>query len=148
MHNVFPRLNSVCPINILKIFCSGGAGGGGGVSSDGQTSKALAISVKKEDTLVMDTKLKIIDILQFILDVRLDYRISCLLSIFKREFDESERTDRIRRGVSNGGGGGAGGPGSDVRGIDLEAIAAQGCEMSNELVVSTMPCGQGGNDCM
>jgi len=26
----------------------------------------------------------------FILDVRLDYRISCLLSIFKREFDESE----------------------------------------------------------
>ncbi|XP_065219577.1 inositol 1,4,5-trisphosphate receptor [Planococcus citri] len=42
--------------------------------------------------LVMDTKLKIIEILQFILDVRLDYRISCLLSIFKREFDESERT--------------------------------------------------------
>jgi len=38
----------------------------------------------------MDTKLKIIEILQFILDVRLDYRISCLLSIFKREFDESE----------------------------------------------------------
>jgi len=27
--------------------------------------------------------------LQFILDVRLDYRISCLLSIFKREFDET-----------------------------------------------------------
>lgn len=26
---------------------------------------------------------------QFILNVRLDYRISCLLSIFKREFDES-----------------------------------------------------------
>ena len=95
----------------------------------------------------MDTKLKIIDILQFILDVRLDYRdgtllqresrdpfcnsiflsrISCLLSIFKREFDESERSDRIRRGGSGGSGGGGG---SDVRGIDLEAIAAQGCEM-------------------
>ncbi|XP_023177114.1 inositol 1,4,5-trisphosphate receptor isoform X2 [Drosophila hydei] len=44
----------------------------------------------KEYPLVMDTKLKIIEILQFILDVRLDYRISCLLSIFKREFDESE----------------------------------------------------------
>lgn len=27
--------------------------------------------------------------LQFILNVRLDYRISCLLCIFKREFDES-----------------------------------------------------------
>ena len=47
-----------------------------------------------EDTLVMDTKLKIIEILRFILDVRLDYRISCLLSIFKREFDESEKNER------------------------------------------------------
>ncbi|XP_055609347.1 inositol 1,4,5-trisphosphate receptor isoform X4 [Uranotaenia lowii] len=46
----------------------------------------------KEYPLVMDTKLKIIEILQFILDVRLDYRISCLLSIFKREFDENENT--------------------------------------------------------
>ncbi|KAL1130070.1 hypothetical protein AAG570_013013 [Ranatra chinensis] len=47
---------------------------------------------KKEYPLVMDTKLKIIEILQFILDVRLDYRISCLLSIFKREFDGSEKS--------------------------------------------------------
>ncbi|XP_031335634.1 inositol 1,4,5-trisphosphate receptor isoform X3 [Photinus pyralis] len=45
----------------------------------------------KEYPLVMDTKLKIIEILQFILDVRLDYRISCLLSIFKQEFDEAEK---------------------------------------------------------
>uniref|UniRef100_A0A8C0KRR8 Inositol 1,4,5-trisphosphate receptor n=1 Tax=Canis lupus dingo TaxID=286419 RepID=A0A8C0KRR8_CANLU len=44
---------------------------------------------EKEDIMVMDTKLKIIEILQFILNVRLDYRISCLLCIFKREFDES-----------------------------------------------------------
>jgi len=29
---------------------------------------------------------------QFILDVRLDYRIGCLLSIFKREFDEIEKS--------------------------------------------------------
>lgn len=48
--------------------------------------------LKKEYPLVMDTKLKIIEILQFILDVRLDYRISCLLSIFKREFDETEQS--------------------------------------------------------
>lgn len=47
--------------------------------------------LRKEFPLVMDTKLKIIEILQFILDVRLDYRISCLLSIFKREFDGSEK---------------------------------------------------------
>nr|XP_055069709.1 inositol 1,4,5-trisphosphate receptor type 1 isoform X3 [Misgurnus anguillicaudatus] len=44
---------------------------------------------QKQDILVMDTKLKIIEILQFILNVRLDYRISCLLCIFKKEFDES-----------------------------------------------------------
>jgi len=29
---------------------------------------------------------------KFILDVRLDYRIGCLLSIFKREFDEIEKS--------------------------------------------------------
>uniref|UniRef100_A0A672PNW0 Inositol 1,4,5-trisphosphate receptor n=1 Tax=Sinocyclocheilus grahami TaxID=75366 RepID=A0A672PNW0_SINGR len=51
---------------------------------------------EKEDILVMDTKLKIIEILQFILNVRLDYRISCLLCIFKREFDESNtQTDAV-----------------------------------------------------
>ncbi|XP_054242605.1 inositol 1,4,5-trisphosphate receptor type 2 isoform X1 [Indicator indicator] len=45
-----------------------------------------------EDVIVMDTKLKIIEILQFILSVRLDYRISYLLSIYKREFGESSGT--------------------------------------------------------
>ena len=64
-------------------------------------------TTKKEDNLVMDTKLKIIDILQFIMDVRLDYRISCLLSIFKKEY-ESAKPDRLRVGV---------------RGIDLESIS-------------------------
>lgn len=33
--------------------------------------------------------------MQFILDVRLDYRIGCLLSIFKREFDEIEKSATI-----------------------------------------------------
>lgn len=33
-----------------------------------------AIGAAQKDTLVMDTKLKIIEILSFILDVRLDYR--------------------------------------------------------------------------
>lgn len=46
-------------------------------------------TAKKEDPLVMETKLKIIEILQFIMNMRLDYRISCLLSIFRREFDEA-----------------------------------------------------------
>lgn len=86
----------------------------------------------KEYPLVMDTKLKIIEILQvansfflsifflfistyflqFILDVRLDYRISCLLSIFKQEFDESEKnaSDPLSLGQKN---------------IDLENIGSQ-----------------------
>ncbi|KAG1937067.1 inositol 1,4,5-trisphosphate receptor type [Pimephales promelas] len=41
-----------------------------------------------ENVMVMDTKLRIIEILQFILDVRLDYRITYLLSIYKKEFGE------------------------------------------------------------
>lgn len=59
----------------------------------------------------MDTKLKIIEILQFILDVRLDYRISCLLCIFKREFDETERA--------------SGDLSLGSKGIDLELIGTQ-----------------------
>ncbi|XP_050314541.1 inositol 1,4,5-trisphosphate receptor isoform X2 [Anthonomus grandis grandis] len=66
----------------------------------------------KEFPLVMDTKLKIIEILEFILDVRLDYRISCLLSIFKQEFDESEKHNggNVNFGQKN---------------IDLELIGSQ-----------------------
>uniref|UniRef100_A0AAQ5ZMC5 Inositol 1,4,5-trisphosphate receptor n=1 Tax=Amphiprion ocellaris TaxID=80972 RepID=A0AAQ5ZMC5_AMPOC len=46
-----------------------------------------------EDVMVMDTKLKIIEILQFILSVRLDYRITYLLSIYKKEFGEKSIND-------------------------------------------------------
>ncbi|KAG7521877.1 inositol 1,4,5-trisphosphate receptor type 2 [Solea senegalensis] len=46
-----------------------------------------------EDVMVMDTKLKIIEILQFILSVRLDYRITYLLSIYKKEFGDKSVTD-------------------------------------------------------
>ncbi|XP_035380493.1 inositol 1,4,5-trisphosphate receptor type 1 isoform X1 [Electrophorus electricus] len=58
-------------------------------ASPDQDSVKAQTEPQKQDILVMDTKLKIIEILQFILNVRLDYRISCLLSIFKSEFDES-----------------------------------------------------------
>lgn len=67
----------------------------------------------REYPLVMDTKLKIIEILQFILDVRLDYRISCLLSIFKREFDETE-TNPNETTIS-----------AKQKNIDLESIGVQ-----------------------
>uniref|UniRef100_A0A8D0AZ83 Inositol 1,4,5-trisphosphate receptor n=1 Tax=Sander lucioperca TaxID=283035 RepID=A0A8D0AZ83_SANLU len=63
-------------------------------SSNGDTVKTQT-EPEKQDILVMDTKLKIIEILQFILNVRLDYRISCLLSIFKREFDESNSQSEL-----------------------------------------------------
>ncbi|KAG5862348.1 hypothetical protein JTB14_024863 [Gonioctena quinquepunctata] len=66
----------------------------------------------KEYPLVMDTKLKIIEILQFILDVRLDYRISCLLSIFKQEFDESEKSSSVDVNLGQ-------------KNIDLELIGSQ-----------------------
>uniref|UniRef100_A0A673C154 Inositol 1,4,5-trisphosphate receptor n=1 Tax=Sphaeramia orbicularis TaxID=375764 RepID=A0A673C154_9TELE len=59
---------------------------------------------EREDIMVMDTKLKIIEILQFILNVRLDYRISCLLCIFKREFDENNQqaeTTTVQNGTNN-----------------------------------------------
>ncbi|XP_056137973.1 inositol 1,4,5-trisphosphate receptor type 2 [Lampris incognitus] len=46
-----------------------------------------------EDVMVMDTKLKIIEILQFILSVRLDYRITYLLSIYKKEFGDKNLPD-------------------------------------------------------
>uniref|UniRef100_A0A8D2LXS0 Inositol 1,4,5-trisphosphate receptor n=1 Tax=Varanus komodoensis TaxID=61221 RepID=A0A8D2LXS0_VARKO len=55
-------------------------------------SKQASI-VESEDVTVMDTKLKIIEILQFILSVRLDYRISYMLSIYKKEFGESNEND-------------------------------------------------------
>ncbi|XP_071809962.1 inositol 1,4,5-trisphosphate receptor-like isoform X2 [Asterias amurensis] len=72
----------------------------------------------KEDELVMETKLKIIQILQFILNVRLDYRISCLLSIFKRDFDETKDVPDLppsRQSVD----------GNESPGINLEAIGDQ-----------------------
>ncbi|XP_077278429.1 inositol 1,4,5-trisphosphate receptor-like isoform X2 [Temnothorax americanus] len=92
--------------------------------------------MKKEYPLVMDTKLKIIEILQFILDVRLDYRISCLLSIFKREFDETASTAAEKTGDVNLG----------QKAIDLESIGAQaeGIFGSSEECAALDLDGQGG----
>ncbi|XP_062854471.1 inositol 1,4,5-trisphosphate receptor type 3 [Trichomycterus rosablanca] len=59
-------------------------GGRHGLGMDGQMRSKD--SIDNQDITVMDTKLKILEILQFILNVRLDYRISFLLSVFKKEF--------------------------------------------------------------
>uniref|UniRef100_A0A673FN43 Inositol 1,4,5-trisphosphate receptor n=1 Tax=Sinocyclocheilus rhinocerous TaxID=307959 RepID=A0A673FN43_9TELE len=84
-----------CPVNDFQTLMTQVVLRGGGflpttptTPPDGDVVKTQT-EPEKEDILVMDTKLKIIEILQFILNVRLDYRISCLLCIFKREFDES-----------------------------------------------------------
>ncbi|XP_045931664.1 inositol 1,4,5-trisphosphate receptor type 1 [Micropterus dolomieu] len=76
---------------------------------------------EREDIMVMDTKLKVIEILQFILNVRLDYRISCLLCIFKREFDENNpQTDNAasQNGTNNV-------PGQMPGNLDFENIEEQ-----------------------
>ncbi|XP_067860775.1 inositol 1,4,5-trisphosphate-gated calcium channel ITPR2 isoform X2 [Heptranchias perlo] len=52
-------------------------------------------NLENEDVTVMDAKLKIIEILQFILSVRLDYRISYMLSIYKKEFGESNSVESL-----------------------------------------------------
>ncbi|KRT78522.1 ion channel, partial [Oryctes borbonicus] len=74
---------------VMTSFALGPVGRSVVNSNSNQHAKNTAYM--KEYPLVMDTKLKIIEILQFILNVRLDFRISCLLSIFKQEFGESEK---------------------------------------------------------
>ncbi|XP_028308141.1 inositol 1,4,5-trisphosphate-gated calcium channel ITPR3 [Gouania willdenowi] len=61
-----------------------GSGMGVGLVLDGQ--RGGKDGSDKKDLTVMDTKLRILEILQFILNVRLDYRLSFLLSVFKKEF--------------------------------------------------------------
>ncbi|XP_039617485.1 inositol 1,4,5-trisphosphate receptor type 2 isoform X2 [Polypterus senegalus] len=54
---------------------------------------SASCAADSEGMMVMDTKLKIIEILQFVLNVRLDYRITYLLSIFKRDYGSADLTD-------------------------------------------------------
>ncbi|CAH0731501.1 unnamed protein product, partial [Brenthis ino] len=83
------------------------------VSGGGAQRSPSALALARKHPLVMETKLKIIEILQFILDVRLDYRISCLLSIFKKEFEQSDKADSIGR--------------ADVEAIGLQAEGIFSC---------------------
>uniref|UniRef100_A0A671RHQ3 Inositol 1,4,5-trisphosphate receptor n=1 Tax=Sinocyclocheilus anshuiensis TaxID=1608454 RepID=A0A671RHQ3_9TELE len=54
-----------------------------------------------ENVMVMDTKLRIIEILQFILNVRLDYRITYLLSIYKKEVCVCPNIEEIAEKAEN-----------------------------------------------
>ena len=46
------------------------------------------------DDLAYETKMNVIAILEFILDIRLDFRISRLLSIFKQKFDRTNHSPK------------------------------------------------------
>ena len=83
-------------MNVMKSIHNFGAimtrmalGGGQDPWGLAQHPEGSAKQEAEVDHGVMETKLKIIEILEFIMNVRLDYRISSLLTIFKRDFDES-----------------------------------------------------------
>lgn len=106
------------------------------VAAPNPTATNPVVSTRKlpeMGTLVMDTKLKIIEILQFILDVRMDYRITGLLSIFKREIDSSHVTSGKTANGGRGfnyslmdhGGEDGGNVSIGEKGIDLDQIGQQ-----------------------
>ncbi|OQV23241.1 Inositol 1,4,5-trisphosphate receptor type 1 [Hypsibius exemplaris] len=55
-------------------------------------------NTEQDEKLIMDTKIQTIEILAFILNIRLDYRITCLLSAYKRGLDSTERRSSYNRG--------------------------------------------------
>ena len=71
---------------IMTRLALGGTQDPWGVAAQPEGGAKIEVEI---DHIVMETKLKIIEILEFIMNVRLDYRISTLLTIFKRDFDES-----------------------------------------------------------
>ncbi|KAM7410767.1 hypothetical protein PAMA_020957 [Pampus argenteus] len=78
------QMMSTMVLNRKQSIFSGPGARGAGLVLEGQ--RGSKDSIDKMDLTVMDTKLKILEILQFILNVRLDYRLSFLLSVFKKEF--------------------------------------------------------------
>uniref|UniRef100_A0A1I8HQ72 Inositol 1,4,5-trisphosphate receptor n=1 Tax=Macrostomum lignano TaxID=282301 RepID=A0A1I8HQ72_9PLAT len=77
---------------------------------------------RQEENIVMETKQRILEILHYILNVRLDYRITYLLSVFKSEFDtlytgnDSDGFGLCYRNPTS-------------QNLDVEAIAAQAEDM-------------------
>ena len=106
-------IRSLSEMGVMLTMLTTGIKPGGGLPGHGAKTgeQGAGGNSTKTDVLVMETKAKIIEILQFILDVRLDYRITSLLSILKERVDDSERTSSGSR--------------SGIRGIDLESIGEQ-----------------------
>ena len=105
-------IRSLSEMGVMLTMLTTGIKPGGALAATGNKAEPGAVNNSKTDVLVMETKAKIIEILQFILDVRLDYRITSLLSILKERVDDSERdtSSNSRAGI---------------RGIDLESIGEQ-----------------------
>uniref|UniRef100_A0A1I8HB83 Inositol 1,4,5-trisphosphate receptor n=1 Tax=Macrostomum lignano TaxID=282301 RepID=A0A1I8HB83_9PLAT len=77
---------------------------------------------RQEENIVMETKQRILEILHYILNVRLDYRITYLLSVFKSEFDTlytGNDSDGFGLCYRN----------PPSQNLDVEAIAAQAEDM-------------------
>ncbi|XP_065669152.1 inositol 1,4,5-trisphosphate-gated calcium channel ITPR1 isoform X5 [Hydra vulgaris] len=77
-------------------------------------NKPVQNQSKKEDLTLMNIKLKIIEILEYIMNVRLDYRMSSLLTIFKKDFNENGAGEAVD---SEGGG------------VDLDHISSEAEKM-------------------
>ena len=105
-------IRSLSEMGVMLTMLTTGIKPGGALAATGNKTEPGAVNNSKTDVLVMETKAKIIEIHQFILDVRLDYRITSLLSILKERVDDSERdtSSNSRAGI---------------RGIDLESIGEQ-----------------------
>ena len=109
-------IRSLSAMGVMLTMLTTGIKPGGALAATGTKAEpGAAVNNSKTGVLVMETKAKIIEILQFILDVRLDYRITSLLSILKERVDDSERDGRDGSTNSRRG----------IRGIDLESIGEQ-----------------------
>lgn len=69
----------------------------------------------KEDAMVMDTKLKIIEILQFIMDARQDFYIVSVLVVYKKRLEQAAIRNKEPGGDEK----------SNTLFLDLESIAAE-----------------------
>ena len=105
-------IRSLSEMGVMLTMLTTGIKPGGNLAANGGKTDPGAVNNSKTDVLVMETKAKIIEILQFILDVRLDYRITSLLSILKERVDDSERDTNTNSRAG-------------IRGIDLESIGEQ-----------------------
>ena len=105
-------IRSLSEMGVMLTMLTTGIKPGGSLAAAGSKTEPGAVNNTKTDVLVMETKAKIIEILQFILDVRLDYRITSLLSILKERVDDSERDSSTNSRTG-------------IRGIDLESIGEQ-----------------------